>query len=236
MWVAGFIIFVSLFQNLHASPPRKLVGKLESKVESKVGRFKGEFRKLSNEVIDTMKDSNDVKTGECKPYTLIFVRGTWDKPGNMGIAVGPHFAHALQRVLPGGKEALAVQGVRYSAETSTYFQHGSTFGASELTKWIKKACGCSKTKLIISGYSQGAQIVHRAIDKLPQEMADRVNAIVTFGDPEQRHNFGKGLDAKAKRICYDSDLICKEIAVPVGAHWIYELKTKEAAEFVAGKV
>ena len=42
---------------------------------------------------------------------------------------------------------------------------------------------CPDTKLVASGYSQGAQIVHNAIGQLPAETAAWISKVVLFGDP-----------------------------------------------------
>lgn len=45
---------------------------------------------------------NDIIDGICKPYTLIFARGTTET-GNIGSIVGPPFVLALEEVLGGGE-------------------------------------------------------------------------------------------------------------------------------------
>lgn len=41
----------------------------------------------------------------------------------------------------------------------------------------------------MSGYSQGAQLVHNAASELPASTMDKVSAVVTFGDPGMRSPF-----------------------------------------------
>lgn len=42
---------------------------------------------------------------------------------------------------------------------------------------------CPETQVIISGYSQGGQLVHNAAELLPTEVTETIAAAVIFGDP-----------------------------------------------------
>jgi cutinase len=42
---------------------------------------------------------------------------------------------------------------------------------------------CPNTRLIVSGYSQGGQIVHNAIGLLPANIGSWISKVVIFGDP-----------------------------------------------------
>jgi len=42
---------------------------------------------------------------------------------------------------------------------------------------------CPDTKVVMSGYSQGGQLVHNAAKLLPPAVASKVAAAVIFGDP-----------------------------------------------------
>jgi hypothetical protein len=65
---------------------------------------------------------NDIVNGICKPFTLIFARGTTEQ-GNIGSIVGPPFVLALQKVF--GANNVAVQGVNnYPADTTDYCTGG----------------------------------------------------------------------------------------------------------------
>lgn len=46
---------------------------------------------------------------------------------------------------------------------------------------------CPSTKVVMSGYSQGAQVVHDAATDLPAATMGQVSAVVTFGDPGTLH-------------------------------------------------
>lgn len=42
---------------------------------------------------------------------------------------------------------------------------------------------CPDTQVVMSGYSQGAQVTHLAAADLPAATMEKVSAVVTFGDP-----------------------------------------------------
>jgi len=42
---------------------------------------------------------------------------------------------------------------------------------------------CPTTKLVMSGYSQGGQLVHNAAAQLPAATMAQVSSVVIFGDP-----------------------------------------------------
>lgn len=70
---------------------------------------------------------NDVLTGPCKPFTLIFARGTSEN-GNIGGIVGPPFVDALVAMLGAGN--VAVQGVNnYLADVNGFNAGGSATGS-----------------------------------------------------------------------------------------------------------
>jgi cutinase len=104
--------------------------------------------------------------GICAPITLIFARGTGE-PGNMGEIVGPPLATAMKQAFGN----VAIQGCNYPASVS-----GATTGAED----PKDAAGalnmamftnmalqqCPSTKVVLSGYSQGAEETRGALMNL----------------------------------------------------------------------
>lgn len=66
---------------------------------------------------------------------------------------------------------------------------------------------CPDTKLVLSGYSQGAMVVHNALSAQGLD-GSKVAAIVAFGDPLNGQAF-EGVDAsKVKEFCGSSDFLC----------------------------
>ena len=76
---------------------------------------------------------NDIVSGlPCKPFTLIFARGTLES-GNMGNLVGPPFEQALVSIL--GSAQVAVQGVNnYPADIAGFNAGGSATGSVNMAQ------------------------------------------------------------------------------------------------------
>lgn len=47
---------------------------------------------------------------------------------------------------------------------------------------------CPNTKLVMSGYSQGGQLVHNAAALLPAATMAKVSSVVIFGDPGELYS------------------------------------------------
>ncbi len=125
---------------------------------------------------------NDLVNGACLPVTVIFSRGTIE-PGNVGLLAGPPFFDALGSLI--GSENLAVQGVNYPASILGYLIGGDPNGANTMASLTNQAASqCPHTQIVLSGYSQGSQVVHLAAAKLSQAVANRVSSVVLFGDPD----------------------------------------------------
>jgi len=75
------------------------------------------------------KTTYDDLSGGCKPYTVVFARGTLEL-GNVGILVGPPFFQALKDRF--GAANIAVQGVKYDADIDGYFEGGDPAGSIEM--------------------------------------------------------------------------------------------------------
>jgi cutinase len=65
---------------------------------------------------------------------------------------------------------------------------------------------CPSTKVIVTGYSQGAMVVHNAFSN--GVTASKVAGAVLFGDPLKRQAIGDLPAAKIKQFCGNSDQIC----------------------------
>jgi cutinase len=77
----------------------------------------------------------------------------------------------------GGTSRLAIQGVTYPANVIGFLAGGDAAGATTMFNLINQAASrCPSTKIVVSGYSQGAQLVHTATQRLTAANAARVNA------------------------------------------------------------
>jgi cutinase len=95
---------------------------------------------------------------------------------------------------------------------------------------------CPSTLLTLSGYSQGAELVHLATSQLPANTTSRISSVVLFGDPKNGTALN-GIDAKrVMTICHSGDDICKG-GDDVGlAHLNYSADAGTAAMFALSGV
>lgn len=115
---------------------------------------------------------------------------------------------------------------------------------------------CPKTKVVISGYCQGAMLVHNAAKLLPENVTGNISAAVTFGDPckslgwllelhnacvrannkTDRKQAIKGVSPdRTKVFCYAYDRFCQKgrFEMTWGHLYYGRWDTGEAADFVA---
>lgn len=132
----------------------------------------------------------------CRPVTVVYARGT-TQAGNVGdpAAVGPILFNNLASRI--GLNNLAIQGVTYPANVAGFLAGGDAAGSKTMADLIARvrlqakrhakqsrvliydsqaASQCPSTKIIISGYSQGAQLVHNAAAMLSASVTNRVTA------------------------------------------------------------
>ena len=122
--------------------------------------------------------ANDVTNGVCAPLTVIFARGT-SETGNIGTIIGPPLFAALSSDLD---KNVALQGVNYPADLAGDLDLGAE-GAPDLVSLVTQALDqCPSTKIALAGYSQGALVIHYALNDDGLSSSD-IDAIVYFGDP-----------------------------------------------------
>lgn len=120
--------------------------------------------------------------------------------GNVGILTGPPFFAAMAEYMNGTNQ-LAIQGVDYPADIAGFLAGGSPIGTAVMcvpavpflfhathrfrAKLINHTLAvCPNTPLLLSGYSQGAQLVHQAAASLPANTTAKISSVVLFGDPK----------------------------------------------------
>ncbi|PSN65531.1 cutinase precursor [Corynespora cassiicola Philippines] len=173
---------------------------------------------------------NDVVDGACKPVTILFARGTSEQ-GNMGSLVGPPFVQAVGQMA--GVDNVAVQGIDYPADTAGFFAGGDAGGSTLMAQMVGRVmAACPNTNLVMSGYSQGGQIVHNAAEMLSADQSAFVKSAVIFGDPDNGKPVGAIAASRTKVICHDGDKICDGEALILEPHLTYSMNAKEAAAFV----
>src|ERR1043165_5954178 len=123
---------------------------------------------------------------DCADAEVVFARGT-DEPNGMGV-VGDAFADSLRGQAVGMN--IATYPVNYDAGK---LQLGTGDGAKDAISHIKTTvASCPDTKIVLGGYSQGANVVNVVVGNpivgiawgasLPSSLAENVAAIATFGN------------------------------------------------------
>ncbi|TID16805.1 cutinase-domain-containing protein [Venturia nashicola] len=176
-----------------------------------------------------LPQSESQASGPCKKITLIFARGTTET-GNMGFTVGPSLARQLRSTY--GNNNVAVQGVDYGAGflgamTGAMMQGDGVGNMLKHTKTVMDKC--PETKVILSGYSQGAEQVHGTIEKMGVG-AVKLGAAITFGDPlyllGQWYSMPK---ARTKVYCATGDFVCDAMFLITPSHLAYTVSDTAAA-------
>ncbi|KXH65711.1 cutinase [Colletotrichum salicis] len=176
--------------------------------------------------IDTTEDDLG-QNAACADITVIFARGTTE-PGNVGLVTGPPFFDALNQQR--GTKTVSLQGVEYPA-TFAGFNKNGTEGVPSMTNFINEAATkCPSTKIVMSGYSQGALVVRSTANSLPAATMAKINSVLTFGDPGNPDAI-TGAEGKTKIICHDNDAVCSGGFITVD-HLTYAEDADAAAQFV----
>ncbi|KAJ8128044.1 hypothetical protein O1611_g5592 [Lasiodiplodia mahajangana] len=146
--------------------------------------------------------ANEFLDGGCRSVVLIYARGT-TQPGNIGEQPGPQLANALKSAL--GTSTVAAQGVTYGATLIGNLYSGGcppSEAASMATLIGQVASKCPSSKIVVSGYSQGAAMVHRSVEQLSAAVKAKIVAAVTFGDTQKAQDGGvvPGFDTSKNKI------------------------------------
>ena len=118
----------------------------------------------------------DNNTG-CTALTVIFARGT-SEGGNIGSIAGPPMFKQLLSDL--GASSLTLQGVNYPADSAGNANCGAAGGPAMASEVNTILARCPNTKIALSGYSQGACVVHNAAENQGLDNS-KISATVVFG-------------------------------------------------------
>ena len=95
---------------------------------------------------------------------------------------------------------------------------------------------CPSTKVVVSGYSQGAMVVHNAFSSQGLS-SSQIAATILFGDPLISQSVGDLPDNKVKEFCASEDTICGQPTGDInGSHLSYGDAADAAAEFIISAV
>jgi cutinase len=182
----------------------------------------------------------------CPDAEVVFARGTGEAPG-VG-RVGDAFVSALRSQAQ--DKSIGAYGVSYPA---SYAFLEAVNGANDASGHIQfMADNCPDTKLVLGGYSQGAAVMDivtaapiagfRISQPLPADAAERVAAVVLFGNPSQRvggmqTTLSPQYASKTVEVCSAGDPVCSD-----GGKWAAHTEyvptglTQRAAAFAAARL
>jgi len=177
---------------------------------------------------------NDLTNGTpCLPLTIVYARGT-NSPGNVGDQPGPQLFQAIANLIDVSN--LAVQGVDYPGNIFGYLEGGDQDGSDKLASLAAQAVSqCPDTKLVLSGYSQGGQLVHNGANQFSADTAAFVSSVVIFGDPFNGTAVGTVDPSKVLIFCHPGDDICLNGISITEEHLNYSNDVPAAAQFIVGK-
>jgi len=93
--------------------------------------------------------------------------------------------------------------------------------------------------LTVGGYSQGAALVHRAVEDLSTSVKNRIAGVVTYGDTQNLQDLGRipGFPREKLRIiCNIGDLVCSGTLTILPAHLDYVRRVPEAVTFLTSRI
>lgn len=96
----------------------------------------------------------------------------------------------------------------------------------------RAATQCKGSRVFLSGYSQGAQVAHKAAKLIPTSLYGIIGGFVLFGDPNEGDALPGTLNKNVLTICNDGDLICDGWPLPFGSHLEYAPTAPAAAAWI----
>lgn len=185
--------------------------------------------------------SGTARADGCAAVELVVARGTHE-PGNLGAVVGDPLYAAVT-----GTVALSVgaYAVRYPADLLD--PASVSLGTTDLVDHlVHRSAQCPGQRYIVTGYSQGALVVHGAlgtgvmalmpgIRQVPPAIAPRIAAVLLFGDPLRLNawSIADPYAGRTRNFCAPGDPICELGATNPDAHVGYRDTIAAAADFAA---
>jgi cutinase len=192
--------------------------------------------------LSALVDSRHASAGACPDVEVVSARGT-DEPPGPG-PTGQAFIDSLTPKVLG--QSVDVYAVNYPATDD--FAMSLSAGADDARAHVQSTvANCPNTRMVLTGYSQGAAVIDIITEELPPEVAKHVAAVAVFGNPESTYARTLGgrqiptisplYRPKTIDLCIPNDPICSE-GTDSSAHQLYVQSgmTTQAATFVAQKL
>ncbi|GMF33920.1 unnamed protein product [Phytophthora lilii] len=167
-------------------------------------------------VLLAMTSLTGTVNAQCSDVHIVFARGSGEMPG-LGIC-GEPLVSGITSNLAG--MSVSSYAVSYLA---SYDQASAGPGATDMTNQVVSvAQQCPNTVFVLGGYSQGASVTDISIgiqtmlgsgDTIPETLAPRIKAVVTFGNPlklmgQTIESSSSSYGSKAIEFCNTGDPVC----------------------------
>jgi len=149
---------------------------------------------------------DDLISGVCADVIIIWARGTCNT-GNIGSALGRCFFTYLKGNLD---YTVIGQGVLpYAADIMSFIRGGCKRGAQSMATMVMLAVEqCPQSKIVLGGFSQGAQVLRKAVKRIPSSAVGNIVAVVSFSDPNEGQPLESVLEDRHVSFCHDGDWVC----------------------------
>ncbi|PWW71860.1 Carbohydrate Esterase Family 5 protein, partial [Tuber magnatum] len=149
---------------------------------------------------------DDLISGVCTDVIIIWARGT-GSTGNVGSALGRCFFTYMKGNLD---YTIMAQGVLpYAANIRGIFWGGSPRGARSMVMMVMLAVEqCPRSKIVLAGFSQGAQILRKAVKRIPASVTENIVAVVSFSDYKEGQLLNGVLKDRHLSFCIEGDWVC----------------------------
>ncbi|KAK1931741.1 putative cutinase cut3 [Phytophthora citrophthora] len=179
-------------------------------------KFSTPFSTILGSVFLLLASPNNLVSAECSDVHVVFARGSGEMQG-LGIC-GEPLVSGITSDLSG--MSVSSYAVSYLASMD---QTSAGPGATDMTNHVVSvAQECPNTVFVLGGYSQGASVTDIAIgikttlgsgETIPDTLAARIKAIVTFGNPlklmgQTIESSSSTYGSKAIEFCNTGDPVC----------------------------
>lgn len=99
--------------------------------------------------------------------------------------MGPPLEKSIKTAMAGKSvKMMGVTNPAYAADVTGFLAGGSVTGSKMMAQMATDQFDkCPNSTLVLSGYSQGGQLVHNAAKLIPAEKSAKMKALI-FGDPD----------------------------------------------------
>ncbi|KAE8913689.1 hypothetical protein PF005_g4853 [Phytophthora fragariae] len=179
-------------------------------------KFATPFTTFLGSLLVLLGSTTYLVNAECSDVHVVFARGSGEMAG-LGLCGEPLVSGITSKLSGMSVSSYAVSYLASADQTS------AGPGATDMTNHVVSvAKECPKTVFVLGGYSQGASVTDIAIgikttlgsgDTIPENLAPRIKAVVTFGNPlklmgQTIESASSTYGPKAIEFCSQGDPVC----------------------------